>query len=281
MREVAKPGDAGKWETVRRLRYGDLLKLIRYRYGANGVPDDDAGRPDLMELLYLASMAPAGAEKKVRNNIELYAPWMQTDEVEPLIQHLSLTPHYQKVRTAEELGRLVHLTNAERERLKLWRIRPVDMTAEQLAQQANERERVRRAAQRRKKGVRTKEAYLAELVDRPKPWETEGIAGGRWQRRCHRVCPEMSQLNQTIVSKQRTHLATTEQGESQEEGLQGSVATGRTVEQGNSEQAERIEQGSSPALRTHPATPSGDLARVRVELEARGIEAWRGRHGKK
>ena len=67
MREVAKPGDAGKWETVRRLRYGDLLKLIRHRYGANGVPDDDAGRPDLMELLYLASMAPAGAEKKVRN----------------------------------------------------------------------------------------------------------------------------------------------------------------------------------------------------------------------
>src|SRR6478736_2355254 len=55
----------------------------------------------LMELLYLASMAPAGAEKKVRNNIELYAPWMPTDEVEALIQHLSLTPHYQKVRTAE------------------------------------------------------------------------------------------------------------------------------------------------------------------------------------
>jgi hypothetical protein len=75
-----------------------------------------------MELLYLASMAPAGAEKKIRNNIELYAPCV---EVEALIQHLSVTPHYQKVRTAEELGRLLHLTNAERERLKLWRIRPI------------------------------------------------------------------------------------------------------------------------------------------------------------
>jgi len=139
MREVAKPGDAVVWETVRRLRYGDVLKLIRYRYGANGVPDDDAGRPDLMELLYLASMAPAGAEKKVRNNIELYALWMQTDEIEALVQHLNLTPHYQKVRTAEELGRLLHLTNAERERLKLWRIRPIDMTAEQLARQTKER----------------------------------------------------------------------------------------------------------------------------------------------
>jgi hypothetical protein len=218
MSEVVKPGDSGKWETVRRLRYGDLLKLIRYRYGANGVPDDDAGRPDLMELLYLASMAPAGAEKKVRNNIELYAPWMQTDEVEALIQHLSLTPHYQKVRTAEELGRLLQLTNAERERLRLWRIRPVDMTAEQLAQQTKERERTRRAAQRRKKGIRTKEAYLAELANRPKPWLTEGISQRTWQRRvarqgqtCRVASPNMSRSDvEIIVSEQRTHPATTD-----------------------------------------------------------------------
>ena len=157
MTEVAKPGEAGKWETVRRLRYGDVLKLIRHRYGTSGVPDDDAGRPDLMELLYLASMAPASPEKKIRNNIELHAPWMQAEEIEALIRHLDLTPHYQKVRTAEELGRLLHLTNAEREPLKLWRLRPIDMTPEQLAQQTNKRERIRRAAQRRKRGIRTRD----------------------------------------------------------------------------------------------------------------------------
>jgi hypothetical protein len=97
MKPVAKPAEAGKWETVRRLRYGDVLKLIRYRYGTGGCPDDDAGRPDLMELLFLASMAPAEAEKKVRHAIELYAPWMQADEVESLIQHLSVTPDYEKL----------------------------------------------------------------------------------------------------------------------------------------------------------------------------------------
>src|SRR5262245_38377469 len=139
--------EAGKWETMRRLRYGDLLKLIRDRYGPRGVPDDDAGRPDLMELLYLASMAPAFAEKKVRNAIEVFAPWMQADKVERLIELIELTPHYQKARTAEELGRFVHLNNAERERLKLWRMKPVDLTAEELAKQAKERERARRAAQ--------------------------------------------------------------------------------------------------------------------------------------
>jgi hypothetical protein len=90
MKPVARPADAGKWEVLRRLRYGDVLKLIRSRYGAVP-PDDDAGRPDVMELLFLASMAPTGAEEKVRHAIDLYAPWMPTDEVESLIQHLSVT----------------------------------------------------------------------------------------------------------------------------------------------------------------------------------------------
>jgi hypothetical protein len=280
VKPVPKPADAGKWEVLRRLRYGDVLKLIRSRYGAVP-PDDDAGRPDVMELLFLASMAPAGWEKKVRHAIELYAPWMSADEVESLIQHLSVTPPYQKLRTAEELGRILNLTNADRERLKLWRIKPVDMTGEELAEQSKARTRDRKAKARRANGVRTRAEYLAEIV-KPKPWEDAGISRRQWQRRCLRVCPEMSWgEGQTIVTKQRTHLATSELGVSQEEGLQGSVATGRTVDTENSEQAERIEQGSSPALRTHPATPSGDLARVRAELEACGIEAWRGRHGKK
>jgi hypothetical protein len=239
MREVAKPGNAGKWETVRRLRYGDVLKLIRYRYGVTGVPDDDAGRPDLMELLYLASLAPAGAEKKIANLIELYAPWMQQDEAQALIQHLSLIPNYQKLRTAEELGSILHLTNADRERLKLWRIRPFDMTAEQLASQAKEKERVRRAAARRKRGIRTKAAYLAELASRPKPWAAEGICQRTWQRRQkkRRDCETKLSRHESeiIVSKQRTHPATTEREVDAKKGLQGSGATRRPIEQRESE----------------------------------------------
>src|SRR5262249_6443358 len=50
MTAVTKPAESAKWETLRRLRFGDVLKLILYRYGPRGCPDDDAGRPDLMEL---------------------------------------------------------------------------------------------------------------------------------------------------------------------------------------------------------------------------------------
>ena len=101
MKPVARPAYAGKWEVLRRLRYGDVLKLIRSRYGAVP-PDDDAGRPDVMELLFLASMAPTGAEEKVRHAIDLYAPWMPTDEVE--ITHSASFRHASLPKGADSRG---------------------------------------------------------------------------------------------------------------------------------------------------------------------------------
>jgi hypothetical protein len=285
VKSVAKPADAGKWERVRRLRYGHVLKLIRFRYGAAGVPDDEAGRPDLMELVWLASSAPRGADKKVRDCIELYAPWMDEEEKRDLMELVAMTPTYEKAKTSQELGNKLLLSNADRERLKLYSIRPHDLTPEEFERQSKERKKASRASQRRRDGAKTREEYLAECRNKPKPWLAEGISQRQWQRKqkpCREVRSHMSPgEGPTIVTKQVPNLATSELGESQQEGLQGSVATGRTVDTVKSEQAERIEQGGSPALRTHHATPSGDLARVRAELEARGIEAWRGRHGKK
>jgi len=159
-------------------------------------------------------MAPVDAEEKVRHAIDLYAPWMQADEVKDLIQHLAVTPHYEKIRTGEQLGRAVHLCIADRERLRLWRIKPMDVDDQQLAQQAKEREGARRAMQRRKKGIRTKEAYLAELAARPKPWEAEGISQRQWQRRCRDAGPETSRCeSETILIKHRSQVTTSERAE--------------------------------------------------------------------
>jgi hypothetical protein len=235
MTATTKPAEAGKWEVVRRLRYGALLKLFRHRYG-HEFPDDDAGRDDLFVLLCVVSLAPSATNKKMAHTIEVWAPWMSADEAEMYVEHINRLNIYERMPAAKILGERLNLTNAERERLRLWPIKPMDMTAEQLAQQAKERERARRAAQRRKRGIRTKEAYLAEFARRPKPWLAEGVSRRTWERRqkrCRNASPEMSQHeSETIVSKQRTHLATTEQGVSQEKGLQGSGATGRPVEQG-------------------------------------------------
>ena len=79
MTDLAKPGAKGKWEVVRRLRYGALMKLFRHRYG-DQFPDDDAGREDLLVLLCVVSLAQSGADKKMAHTIEMWAPWLSSDE---------------------------------------------------------------------------------------------------------------------------------------------------------------------------------------------------------
>jgi hypothetical protein len=269
---------------VRRLRYGHVLKLIRFRYGAAGVPDDDAGRPDLMELIWLASSAPAGAEKKVRDCIELYAPWMGEDEKRDLVEHVAMTPTYEKAKTSQELGNKLLLSNADRERLKLYSIRPCDLTPEEFEKQSKARKKVSRAAQRRRDGARTWEEYLAERRNKPKPWLAEGISQRQWQRKQKACRAAMSHMSRdegpTIVTKAVPSRATLERGESQQEGLQGSGAAGRPVEQGKSEQAERT-KGDSHASASHRATSPADDRRVR-ESRAAVLEAqWRNRRAPK
>ena len=84
---------------------------------------------------------------------------------------------------------------ADRERLKLYSIRPCDLTPEEFDRQSRERKKASRAAQRRRDGVRTREDYLAECRNKPKPWLAEGISRRQWQRKqdaCRKVATDMS-----------------------------------------------------------------------------------------
>lgn len=56
-----------KSETMRRLRLGDVQKVLQHRYG-HTLPDDDAGREDLRELLLPISLGPE-AGRKMENAI--------------------------------------------------------------------------------------------------------------------------------------------------------------------------------------------------------------------
>lgn len=62
-------------EIIRRLRFGDLRTLCQSRYGLE-LPDDDAGRECLHDLLCLASLALVNPAKKMAGTMELYAPWI-------------------------------------------------------------------------------------------------------------------------------------------------------------------------------------------------------------
>jgi hypothetical protein len=162
--------EACKWEKLRRVRYGDLLRLFRHRWGRTLPDGDDGAREDFFELMQLISLAPAGSEEKMANAIEIWAPWMPEWEAEKYIEHLNSVPQYQRTRTAKELGKMLNLTNADREKYGLWSILPVDMTDEQLAEQRKAKDRQRKAKRRQQRGIRTRVEYLAELATRPKPW---------------------------------------------------------------------------------------------------------------
>ena len=82
MKSPPSPGESGKYEVVRRLRYGSLKKLFRHRYGYQ-FTDDDAGRLDLIILLSAAS-------EKMANIIETWATWLPEEERDPLIDHLQM-----------------------------------------------------------------------------------------------------------------------------------------------------------------------------------------------
>ena len=127
MSAIARSAQADKWECIRRLRYGAIIRLFRHRYKTE-VPDDDAGRPDLWQLMCNVSLSPHGAEEKMRNVLAVWAPWMPQWEVEGYIERIERAPMYERIPTAKALGEALLLKNADRELLCLWPIKPFDMT---------------------------------------------------------------------------------------------------------------------------------------------------------
>ena len=197
---------APKWETIRRLRYGDLIRLFRYRWG-HVLPEDDFGWGDLWLLVINVSLAVKEPQKKMRHAIELWAPWMSPDDREMYVKHVWGLDTYQRTQTAEEIGKLLGLTNAERQALKLWRFLPIDATREEIEAQRKTRRNENRRAKMRAKGVRPREVYLAASLNKQSPWEAEGISRRTWERR--RVASHVP----TIVFKGSTVLATRSGGE--------------------------------------------------------------------
>jgi hypothetical protein len=166
-------------EVLRRLRLGDLKTLLRSRYG-HTLPDDDAGREDLHDLLLPVSCGP-DAKARMLNIVETWAPWMEYAELAELINAINNTPIKQRRLSGRQLGQRQNITNAQREQLKLWTISPSDMTDEQLKQHRRAKETARIWQYRRGKGAKPREQSLT----RTKPWlhESQPISRAQWYRR--------------------------------------------------------------------------------------------------
>jgi hypothetical protein len=172
-----------KAEIFRRLRLGDLRKLLRSRYG-HTLPDDDAGREDLHELLLPISLGPEVATLKMANAVEVWAPWMGHEEAAQLIDQIMRTPIRERMPKSRKLGERLRATNHERELWKLWTIAPCDMTDAQMHEHRKAKARDRERQRRRAAGSKPRKVYLATSKARNRPWEVEGMSRAKWYRRC-------------------------------------------------------------------------------------------------
>jgi hypothetical protein len=169
------------------------------------LPDDDAGREDLRELVMPISLAPNEPEKKVWFAIEVYAPWLPPKEATELMEDVFRTPLPQRKRTATDIGRRKNLKNHERERLRLWTMRPVDMTDGDLAEQRKEKDRARKRRYRQKTGGKSRKASLS----RRKPWLAQDICRRTWERRrAKAVASAVANTSEVILCRAADRVAT-------------------------------------------------------------------------
>lgn len=263
MTDITKPGPTGKWEVVRRLRYGALLKLFRHRYGYE-FPDDDAGRDDLFVLLCVVSLAPSAPDKKMAHVLAVWAPWMPDWEAQEYVGHINRLTDYERMPAAKVLGERLNLTNAERERLKLWPIKPADMTVEQLMEQRKVKHRERERRRRRANGAKPRATGA-------QPWEAEGIPRSTWyhRQRWTRTCAVKTPTCQTIVTKQRAEESNFPRGQQRNGEAMSPVETAKA------RGIERLKPPSSPDVATQESNIDPMAAARMAALNNWGANAKR------
>ncbi len=137
-----------KYEIIRRSpRLGDLKRVLRHRCG-HELPDDDAGREYLTELLYLS------LDKNLGNVIEIWAPWL--DPLEDNLRSVATSaacPMLFGSRRQKLWASVFRLTNKEREKVSIRQIAPCDITKEQVMEQRKARHRAQERERRQRQGA--------------------------------------------------------------------------------------------------------------------------------
>jgi hypothetical protein len=180
-----------KQEAIRRLRLGDIKKLLLARYG-HTLPDDDAGLADLELMLDCVSFVP-NARFRMKNIIEVWAPWMDSRQSFGLTENVLRKPDHLRKITATELGNRLNLTWHERQKLTIRTIAPANLTHDEFEEKRREqrkaRARARQSRKRRKAGICSRISYLATSLSKQQPWKSEGISRRTWERE---IAPEFA-----------------------------------------------------------------------------------------
>jgi hypothetical protein len=143
-----------------------LSRISKARHGNHFVADDDAGRAMLTALLHCGLRAEDAMER---------APWLDPTELPALRREA-------RKFAFDDIGPLIGLTYAERERLKAWRFWPSDVPREEVARRQSrceaEKSRERQRKHRRKlrderermRDEPNREEAVLEMLQLEEPW---------------------------------------------------------------------------------------------------------------
>jgi hypothetical protein len=158
-------------------RLRELERIFADRYGSR-LPDNDAGR----DVLFIAAHHIAQADEpedtrraNIRSWSLLWCPWLDEEECAALVARVIAKPIRWGAKT---LGWRLRLMDADRTRLAVTTIAPIDCTKAARAKRSEQRHNAKKREDR--KNTR---AGRPVPVSRSKPWESEGISRATWYRR--------------------------------------------------------------------------------------------------
>jgi hypothetical protein len=160
------------------LRLNDLAKLFRGRYG-HVLPDDDAGRDDLLVAIHHLACLPH-PQKPIEHWLEIWAPWLTIAERKVIVGDALSCPMRWK---ADALAWRLRLTAADRATLGITTIGAIDENKAARKKRRKAQARKRMAKLRRKQGGKSRNVYEEQSLEHVTPWAYEGISRATWYRR--------------------------------------------------------------------------------------------------
>jgi hypothetical protein len=108
------------------------MRLFAYHQHRHRLPNNECGRDYLLAFL---------SQGMTQNAARLWVPWCSAREFEQIaFDARAIPPH---LWSSERLGQLCRLTNAWRERMKRYHLRPHDKAWSEIQQRRRERKKVR------------------------------------------------------------------------------------------------------------------------------------------
>ena len=166
-------------------RLRELEKIITHRHGLVIPQTEDADIYVDFAAMLLLVIDREAVETALPEWCKRWAPWADKKFIEAALYE-RLKQRYE-MPCADTLGKMLHLSYQERSFLDVRTIGSHDVDrkgrAKLQAQKRRERDKARKAKQRRGKGSVVREDYLARSLSRQTPWLKEGISRSAWYRR--------------------------------------------------------------------------------------------------